>query len=613
MNQRRPPRPLGGTGIGSAGQGRGHMAGWRSRDVVVAPDEHQVARQAVVPTGDGDGKGPGGGGSVRSTIRAAIRRTFERDLLVLGAILLLATAVRFIGIATRGGFDGDQGHDALTLLRFVRDGVFPLLGPPTSIGNIHHGAFYYLLLAPAAFISNADPTVIVSWIAAIGVAAVAATWWFARSVGGRVTAAIAGVLMAVSPAAIEESTFIWNPNPIPLFAALAFGCAWRAHATGSVRWWVPALAAGGMVVQLHVLGIVFMPALLALAASDAVRARRRAGHGPEGTLRAAGAAGPIIRSVALGLAVAALLFVPLAINELQTGFDEVRHAMAWFAAGGAGESPLDPIEGFAFTLFRTAGWPLVGLVTAAPVGAILTVSATLVLVAWLMITGRGSEGSVARWLGFTVLWSSAALTVLAPSLQSVVAGLPVDHYHAFLDPAVIVLVALAARSIARGAAPHLGADIAARTLITTALVGLLVLQVRQWPPARDPNGGWPAVREAGARVVELAAGRQIDIRGLPIFKTAEGLGFGVVVAAGADPAALAATMIATDRESALLPLDPRRVLVVVCDRLFESVLGDACGGPAEARYVARLTGGSVPPVLRVFDLSPRTSVTVFGP
>ena len=33
---------------------------------------------------------------------------------------------------------------------FVRDGIVPLLGPPTSIGDVHHGAWYYYLLAPAA-------------------------------------------------------------------------------------------------------------------------------------------------------------------------------------------------------------------------------------------------------------------------------------------------------------------------------------------------------------------------------------------------------------------------------------------------------------------------------
>ena len=45
-----------------------------------------------------------------------------------------------------GTWDADQGHDMLVLRAFVRDGVVPLLGPPTSIGDFHHGA---ALLPPA--------------------------------------------------------------------------------------------------------------------------------------------------------------------------------------------------------------------------------------------------------------------------------------------------------------------------------------------------------------------------------------------------------------------------------------------------------------------------------
>jgi hypothetical protein len=37
-----------------------------------------------------------------------------------------------------------------TLQAFVTRGVVPLLGPPTAIGNVHHGGLYYYLLAPAA-------------------------------------------------------------------------------------------------------------------------------------------------------------------------------------------------------------------------------------------------------------------------------------------------------------------------------------------------------------------------------------------------------------------------------------------------------------------------------
>ena len=51
----------------------------------------------------------------------------------------------------------------LVLWRLIHDHQIPLLGPPTSIGDFHHGALYYYLLAPFAWISNGDPR---SWSSA---------------------------------------------------------------------------------------------------------------------------------------------------------------------------------------------------------------------------------------------------------------------------------------------------------------------------------------------------------------------------------------------------------------------------------------------------------------
>ena len=45
----------------------------------------------------------------------------------------------------------------MSVLRaLVRDGTVPLLGPPTSIGDVHHGALYYYILAPAAALTGGD-------------------------------------------------------------------------------------------------------------------------------------------------------------------------------------------------------------------------------------------------------------------------------------------------------------------------------------------------------------------------------------------------------------------------------------------------------------------------
>ena len=122
--------------------------------------------------------------------------------------------------------------EAIFSLLAIRDGVVPLLGPPTSIGDVHHGAWYYYLLSPIAALTGGDsPLAVVAVIAVAGIAAVGVVWWLARSIGGPVmgpvAGAIAGLALATSAAAIDESTFIWNPNLIALSSAIALAGAWR--------------------------------------------------------------------------------------------------------------------------------------------------------------------------------------------------------------------------------------------------------------------------------------------------------------------------------------------------------------------------------------------------
>ncbi|TFG66982.1 MAG: hypothetical protein E4H24_07315, partial [Thermomicrobiales bacterium] len=98
------------------------------------------------------------------------------------ALVVVAALLRLPNLATRGTWDSDQGHDMLVLRSLVTDGVVPLLGPPTSIGDVHHGAWYYYLLSPAAFMTGGDsPVAVVAEIALAGIAAVLVTWWLARS------------------------------------------------------------------------------------------------------------------------------------------------------------------------------------------------------------------------------------------------------------------------------------------------------------------------------------------------------------------------------------------------------------------------------------------------
>jgi len=575
--QRRPRDP---------GPSREPIGGARRRQagVVVQPDQLTVGRTTVLA--------PAEPGAASRRLTTVLANLLARDRLMLGVVLVIAAATRLPGLEMRAEFDGDQGHDVLTLLRFTRDGVFPLLGPPTSIGDFHHGAFYYLLLAPAAALSSSDPTAVVMAIALMGIAAVGVTWWLARALGGRLAGLIAGVLLALSPAGIDESTFIWNPNPIPLFAALALAAAWRGRQTGHARWWVLALASAGVVFQLHVLGVVFLPPILALLVVEIRNARRRGDREAVRRLVGAGAAG-------IGLIV--LLFVPLLVNELQTKFAETRHAIAYFTSSSPSASQLDAVSRLVLTLFRIVGWPLVGVVTGAALGASVAVALTVGLGAWAAVSARGEQRVALRWLGGTIAWSALALSILAPSLQTVVAGLPNDHYHAFVDPVVVVLLSVAGVAMAAPAVARARVDVAARTLLGLALVFMIGVEVSRWPASVDPNGGWPAARAAGERVVGTTGTGPVALIDVPGFKTPDGIGFPIVYAGG---------VVVGDPWAA-------SYIVVPCDRLFEKVVGAACAGPAEDRQMRYLADDGahphpIPSLVSRFDASPRTSVSIYA-
>jgi hypothetical protein len=512
------------------------------------------------------------------------------DWLALAGVGATAALLRLPGIDTRARFDADQGHDMLTLVAFTRDGIVPLLGPKTSVGEFHHGAFYYFLLAPAAALSNGDPVAVTAFLALLGIAAVALTWWLARAIAGPLAGFIAGLLLAVSPAAIEQSTFIWNPNPIALFAVLSLAAAWHARSGGRPAWWSVALGAAGAVVQLHVLGVVFLIGILAVGLLE-LRRDRAIGVGLLG-----------------GVGIIVLLFVPVLAHELQTGFAETRGFLAYL---GAGDEPgAGPLATLAFTLLRVIGWPLVGLVTDVPQLAAITLAVVVGLGAWGLRTARGAQATGLRWLVGILGWSTLALAFAAPSLQRVVPGLPNDHYHAYLDPIVVTLIAvpasdLFARALAAWRATRRPAGIAGAVAVAAGLALVVGVALARKPPLVDPDGGWPAARDAGARIVAIANGAPVALIGLPEFKPPDAIGFPIEHAGGR-------IVDVVDLRSGTA------VIVVACDRLFEGAIGAACGGPAEDALVSELfarvpvaTDG--PRLVDRFDASPRTAVSIYAP
>ena len=506
-------------------------------------------------------------------------------------LFIIAVALRLPSLATRGTWDADQGHDMLVLRALVRDGVVPLLGPPTSIGDVHHGAGYYYLLSPAALLSGGDsPLAVTALIALAGIAAVLVTWWLARSIGGPVAGLVAGLAMAVSSSAVDESTFIWNPNLIALSSAIALAGAWHAWTTGRQRWWLLAGVGTAITMQCHVLGVTLLPIVGALLVADA-RAR------PPGRQRRS-----VWRYGLAGLAIIAASFLPLAIHELTTDFSEIAAALVYLRAGGD-PAALGPIGRFVVIGARVASWPLTGLLTDGAAAAALAIGVVMAIAIWLARCGTVHERQAARWLGLGLLWTAFALTFASPGLATVVPGLPNDHYHAFADPMVFCLVGLGVGALWRtGARADTEARSApvARVIALVGLVGLLGWNLVHQPPASHPDGGFPAADAAAARIVAAAGPADLTLRSLPDFKSSEAYLY-PLIRAGARVRADHAGGPAESTGSAL---------VIICDSLFATAIGAPCGGAAEARVAPADRFGE--PLDR-FVAAPGRTISVYRP
>ena len=518
-----------------------------------------------------------------------------RAALVPLGLALLAAALRFPDLATRGTRDADQGHDMLMLRALVRDGVVPLLGPPTSIGDVHHGAFYYYLLSPAAFLTGGEsPLAVVGLIALAGIAAVVVTWWLARSIAGPVAGLVAGLAMAVSASAVDESTFIWNPNLIALSSAVALAGAWQAWSTRQPRWWLVAAIGTAVTMQCHVLGVTLLPVIGALLVADA-RSR------PPGPDRRR-----VWRFGVAGLAVIGLAFLPLLIHELTSDFSEVHAALDYLRAGGD-PATLGPLARFLVVGGRVVSWPLSGLLTDAGPVALVAIVAVPAIALWAARSGTTPERQAARWLGLGLLWTAGVLTFVSPSLAAIVPGLPNDHYHAFADPIVFALVGIGAaglwragRQVATATGPHAPRGITVgRIVAVVGLASVLAWNIVHQPPAVHPDGGFPAAQSAAARVLATVGEGTITLRSLPDFKSSEAYAYplllgGATVRADAGPGPVAAA--------------PGMTLVVICDSLFEVAIGAACGGPAEAVVAPPDRFGA--PLIR-FVAAPGRTISVY--
>src|SRR3989338_710163 len=83
--------------------------------------------------------------------------SFRIRLILPIIIILFAAYLRFYRFSEFVTFLGDQGRDAIIVKRIITLEHFPAIGPPSSLGQIYLGPFYYYLIAPFLLFFNFNP------------------------------------------------------------------------------------------------------------------------------------------------------------------------------------------------------------------------------------------------------------------------------------------------------------------------------------------------------------------------------------------------------------------------------------------------------------------------
>lgn len=181
-------------------------------------------------------------------------------LLLLG-ILALALFLRLYRIDGFMTFLGDEGRDVRIVRDLITKGDLVFIGPQTSVGNMYLGPLYYYMMAPALFLSGLNPVGPAIMVALISVITVFFTWYVTREWFGKVAAAVAALLYAVSPIAIIYGRTSWNPNPMPIFALLAIYGIYQVWQKKKY-FWLPIIGIGAaFALQMHYLGLLLLPTL----------------------------------------------------------------------------------------------------------------------------------------------------------------------------------------------------------------------------------------------------------------------------------------------------------------------------------------------------------------
>ena len=161
-------------------------------------------------------------------------------------------------------FLADQGRDAVIIRRIILLQKFPLIGPPSSIGEVFLGPFYYYVVAPFLWLFQSNPVGLAVGVAVLSVLASYLIFYVVDKLVSRKAALILSVFIASSALLVDIGRFSWNPNLLPYFSFITVSLFYLAlHGKKPVLYSLLFGVFFGLSFQLHHLaGLLALPVAL---------------------------------------------------------------------------------------------------------------------------------------------------------------------------------------------------------------------------------------------------------------------------------------------------------------------------------------------------------------
>lgn len=240
-------------------------------------------------------------------------------------IILCAAFLRLYRVHDFAMFLADQGRDARIVREIATFEHFPLIGPPSSIGQVYLGPFFYYLVSPFLPLFGFNPAGLAYGIAILSVAGLILSYFIMRSVERKTAAAIFLILCTFSSQLIWYARFSWNPNLLPVFSFLTLYFLYRALVTKKTAYSLLYGAFFSLSFQLH-----HLAAFLAVPIAAALLYRLFTDKNKKG----------VLMSPFVALASFLLIAAPLVVFDLRHDFLNARNLYSLFTrqnmvAGGS--------------------------------------------------------------------------------------------------------------------------------------------------------------------------------------------------------------------------------------------------------------------------------------